>query len=93
MSCIQQGGIVLELREEIYAKLVERASPLFGKKPEDLSESLSFTSDLQAKSVHFSQITTFLEDAFNVEIPYMKFRRKQTIAEAVDYVLEICENG
>jgi acyl carrier protein len=80
----------MNLRDEIYQKLVERAAPLFGTKPENMTESLRFEEDLQAKSVHYSQITTFLEDIFDVEIPYMTFRRKATIGEAVDYVLKLC---
>lgn len=79
----------MNLRNEIYQKLVERAAPLFGIKPENMAESLRFEEDLQAKSVHYSQITTFLEDIFDVEIPYMTFRRKATIGEAVDYVLKL----
>ena len=81
----------MTLRENIYEKLVERAAPLFGKEVEDMNEDLKFVDDLDAKSVHYSQITTYLEDEFDVEIPYMKFRRKATIGEAVDYVLELCE--
>ncbi len=81
----------MALRENIYEKLVERAAPLFGKTPEEMSEDMKFVEDLDAKSVHYSQITTYLEDEFDVEIPYMKFRRKVTIGEAVDYVLELCE--
>lgn len=80
----------MNLRDEIYQKLVERAAPLFGIKPENMNEGLRFEEDLQAKSVHFSQITTYLEDVFDVEIPYMTFRRKATIGEAVDYVLKLC---
>lgn len=79
-------------KEEIFAKMTERAGPLFGKKPEELTEDMRF-DELGAKSVHYSQITTFLEDVFDVEIPYMSFRRKQTIGEAVDYVLQLVENG
>lgn len=82
----------METRQEVLAKLVERAAPLFGKKPEEMSEDLKFVDDLKAKSVHYSQITTYLEDEFDIEIPYMTFRRKQTIGEAVDYVTELIEN-
>lgn len=38
-----------------------------------------------------SQLVACLEDRFGIEIPYMKFRRKQTIADAVDYVMELME--
>lgn len=82
----------METRDEIYAKLVERAAPLFGKTPEELTEEKRFIEDLNAKSVHYSQITTYLEDAFDIEIPYMTFRRKATIKDAVDYVVDLVEN-
>ena len=82
----------MDLRKEIFTKLVGRAAPLFGKKPEEMGEDIRFTEDLNAKSVHYSQITTFLEDTFDVEIPFMTFRRKATIGDAVDYILELCEN-
>ncbi len=77
-------------RDEILQKLVERAAPLFGIKPENMTENMRFEEDLQAKSVHYSQITTYLEDIFDIEIPYMTFRRKATIGEAVDYVYKLC---
>ena len=79
----------MNLRNEIYQKLVERAAPLFGVKPEDMTEDKRFEEDFHAKSVHYSQITTFLEDIYDVEIPYMTFRRKATVGEAVDYVLAL----
>lgn len=79
----------MSLRDEIYQKLVERAAPLFGTKPENIAESMRFEEDFHAKSVHYSQITTFLEDIYDVEIPYMTFRRKATVGEAVDYVLSL----
>lgn len=81
----------MSVKQEVREKLVERAAPLFGKKPEEITDEMYFVEDLNAKSVHYSQITTYLEDAFDVEIPYMNFRRKKTIGEAVDYVFGIVE--
>lgn len=83
----------MESREDILEKLIERGASLFRKKPEEMTEDLDFVEDLNAKSVHYSQITTYLEDAFDIEIPYMAFRRKKTIGEAADYVLELLENN
>ena len=82
----------MELRDSIKQKLIERGAPLFGKKPEEITEEMAFVQDLRAKSVHYSQIITYLEDAFDVEIPYMEFRRKATVKEAIDYVLDLVEN-
>lgn len=81
----------MDQKEKVMEKLVERAAPLFGKTPEELTEETRFAEDLSAKSVHYSQITTYLEDEFDVEIPYMTFRRKKTLGEAAEYVAELCE--
>lgn len=80
----------MDLRDEIYRKFVERAAPLFKVRPEELTEDKRFNEDLKAKSTQISQITTYLEDAFDIEIPYMTFRRNATVGEAVDYVLKLC---
>ena len=80
----------MSIRQDIFEKLVGRAAPLFGKKPEELTETTRFAEDCNAKSTHYSQITTYLEDEFDTEIPYMSFRRQKTIGEAVDYVLTEC---
>ena len=80
----------MSIRQDIFEKLVGRAAPLFGMKPEELAETTRFAEDCKAKSTHFSQITTYLEDEFDTEIPYMSFRRQKTIGEAVDYVLTEC---
>jgi len=82
----------MDLRAQIKEKLIKRGAPLFGKKPEEITEEMKFVKDLNAKSVHYSQITTYLEDEFDVEIPFMTFRRKETIGEAIDYVLDLVES-
>lgn len=78
------------MREEILAKIIERAAPLFGMDSASLGEDTTFEA-CNAKSVHYSQITTYLEDEYDVEIPFMSFRRKKTLGEAADYVLELVE--
>lgn len=81
----------MELRDQVLKKLVERVCVLFGKPADELSESTNFATDLGAKSGNVSQMTTFLEDEFDVEIPFMEFRRKATIGEAADYVVELID--
>lgn len=77
------------MREQIQEKMMERLNVIFPNSK--ITEKTKFESDLNAKSIQYSQITTFLEDAFDVEIPYMKFRRKETVGEAIDFVLKLCE--
>lgn len=78
------------MKEEILAKIIERGAPLWGVDGASLNGDTTF-EEMNAKSVHYSQITTFLEDEYDVEIPFMNFRRKKTLGEAADYVLELVE--
>ena len=80
----------MSIRQEVFEKLAQRAAQLFGKKQEELTEDTRFVEDCSAKSVQYSQITTFLEDEFDIEIPYMEFRRQPTFGDAVRYVVEEC---
>ena len=76
----------MALRDEILEKIVERAAQIFKKMPEELSEETRFVDDLKAKSVNYVQIITILADTFDVDIPFMEFRRKKTFGEAATYV-------
>jgi acyl carrier protein len=78
-------------KQQVVEKIVERVCEIFGKQKSDVSEDTNFAEDLGAKSGNLTQITTFLEDEFDTEIPFMEFRRKATIGEAAEYVLSIIE--
>jgi len=78
----------LNLREEVIEKIKERLTIIFGDK--EYTESTVFDS-LGMKSVNYSQLTTALEDEFDIEVPYMDFKRRLTISEAADYIVELCE--
>lgn len=80
----------METRKQILEKLIERATTIFGNSADNYSEDTKF-EDLKMKSVNYSQMTTYLEDAFDVEIPYMEFKRKKTFGEAADYITELIE--
>jgi acyl carrier protein len=73
------------MQDKILAKIIERASGIWGVDPAKLSSETTF-AEMNAKSVHISQITTFLEDAFDIEVPYMNFKRCKTLGEAAQYV-------
>lgn len=82
----------MEQKERVIQKIIERACVLFSRKPEELDVNTRFLEDLGAKSGNVSQMTTFLEDEFDVEIAFMEFRRKKTIGEAAEYVTELCNS-
>jgi acyl carrier protein len=78
------------MKEKILAKIIERAAPIWGVSPDELNQQTAF-SDMNAKSTHYSQITTHLEDAFDIEVPFMQFRRCKTLGEAAEFVEELIE--
>jgi len=80
----------MELRDEILEKIIQRAAEVFKKVPGELSADTSFLDDLKAKSVNFVQIVAILEDAFDVQINFMEFRRKKTLGEAAEFVAQLC---
>ena len=47
--------------------------------------------DLGIKSVQVSQLTTYLEDELDIEVPFMKFRRCETFGAATDFVCELLD--
>ena len=81
----------MELRDQVVAKIKERASMLYGVSVDELTDDTRFIEDLGAKSGNVSQMTTFLEDEFDIEIPFMPFRRKPTIGEAADFVADLMD--
>ena len=81
----------MSIRDEAVQKIIERCSVLFDKAPEEITEQTRFIEDLGARSGNVSQMTNFLEDEFDVEISFMEFRRRPTVGEAADYVVELCE--
>lgn len=78
------------MKEEVLEKIIERSSKIWGVDIGELSGDTSFVS-MNAKSAHYSQLTTFLEDVFDVEVPYMNFKRCKTLGEAAQYVVELLE--
>ena len=81
----------MDQKKEIVQKIIARVSEIFGKQESELGESTRFVEDLGAKSGNLTQITTFLEDEFDIEIPFMEFRRKATVGEAAGYILSLIE--
>jgi acyl carrier protein len=80
----------MELRKEILKVMINRAADVMKKDSSELNESSSF-EELGFKSGNYVQVTTVLEDEFEVEIPYMDFKRRKTFGEAAAYVEELIE--
>jgi acyl carrier protein len=80
----------MALKDEILGKIIQRAAEVFKKDPSELSANTSFVEDLKAKSVNLVQIIAILEDAYDVQINFMEFRRKKTLGEAAEFVAQLC---
>ncbi len=78
------------MRERVLNKIIERASSIWNTEPSAMNEETVF-ADMNPKSAHYSQMTTFLEDEFDIEVPYMNFKRCRTFGEAADYIVDLLE--
>ena len=81
----------MDIREKALQVIIKRAAEVFSVDPATLNEGTSLEGDLKAKSANIVQITTVLEDEFDVEVPYMDFKRKKTFGEAAAYVEQLVE--
>ena len=78
----------MEERSNVYEMILERLTAMLG--PKDYNEDTKY-ADIGMKSGNYSSMITALEDEFDVEIPFMQFRRKATIGESVDFVCELLD--
>jgi acyl carrier protein len=79
----------MSIREEAVTALVKKAQELFMKDPSSLGPETRFEEDLGAKSVNYVQFSAVLEELYEVEVPYMEFKRKKTFGEAADYIVKL----
>lgn len=78
-------------KEEILEKIIERAAELYKTDASQYNAETRFIEDLKAKSVNYVQIIAVLEEEFDIQIPFMEFRRKKTFGEAAEYVTGLAE--
>jgi acyl carrier protein len=78
----------METRNEILDCIIQKLASILGCDAAGLNQNTAF-ADLNMKSVNYSQLTTALEDACDVEVPYMDFKRNATLGAAADYVLRL----
>ncbi len=80
------------LRENVSSTMYAAISTTMNKPVDELSDSTEIIADLGAKSVNFVRIISALEDEFELEIPFMEFRRTKSIGEAIDYIVQLYES-
>ncbi|MCL5734971.1 MAG: acyl carrier protein [Actinobacteria bacterium] len=79
------------IRDQVHAAIYQAISATMNRPAEELTDSTELIADLGAKSVNLVRIIGALEDEFDLEIPFMEFRRKKSIGEAIDYVVRLYE--
>lgn len=78
------------MSDEIFAKIAEKCAYLWGVDASTITADTTF-EEHNTKSVMISQITTYLEDEYDCEVPYMQFKRNKTVGEAAEFVAELIE--
>lgn len=79
----------MSFREEVIELLINTVVDLLGVDASKLGEHTRFVEDLNCGSSNIVQITVALEDEYDVEVPYMAFKRCKTFGEAADYMSEL----
>ena len=79
----------MTIREEALEVLYKVTAEIFTTDRAKLSPSTDFATDLGAKSVSIVQISAALENAFDVEVPYMELSRRKTIGDAADLIAKL----
>ena len=79
-------------RDEIRPALLKAISETMKTPVAELTDNTQIIADLGAKSVDFVRIIGALEDELDLEIPFMEFRRKKAIGEAIEYLVALCES-
>lgn len=81
----------MSTKEEVLEKIITRAAELFKTDAASYSADTRFVEDLKAKSVNYVQIIAVLEEEYDIQIPFMEFRRRKTFGEAAEYVVGLSE--
>ena len=76
----------MTIKEEAVEVLCKKASSLFGIDSTELGADTRFEEDLHCKSTNIVQFSAALEDAFEIEVPFMELKKKKTFGEAADWL-------
>lgn len=81
---------MVTFREEVIELLSNKVMSLRPDiDPAMLNANTRFTEDLGMKSSEIVKVTVALEDEYDVEVPFMAFKRCATFGAAADYMSEI----
>lgn len=73
-------------KEEIFNKIKDLIAENFDVDKDKITESISFTDDLDADSIDLVEFILQLEDEFGSEIPDEEAEKIKTVGDAVSYI-------
>ncbi|MAD44614.1 MAG: hypothetical protein CMI02_07110 [Oceanospirillaceae bacterium] len=76
----------MSIKDEIRQVLFSSVAKNMNVAEETLTDDTRLIKDLGAKSVDFVRILGDLEDEFDMSVPFMEFRRKETLGDCVAFV-------
>lgn len=78
----------MSIKDEVFELLSTKAVQIYRVDPATLSPQTRFEDDLHAKSVHIVQFSAVLEDEFELEVPYMEFKKKATFGDVAEWIAQ-----
>lgn len=77
----------MTIKEEAIQALCEKAHAIWGIDPSTLGENTTF-AELGCKSTNLVQLSAALEDALDIEVPYMTIAKMTTFGEIAEWMEE-----
>ncbi len=78
-------------RAEVLKKVVELVAAYLGVSPEAVTETASFTDDLQADSLDQVELVMAVEEDFDLLIDDVDAEKWKTVGDVVDYIVKAKE--
>lgn len=76
------------IKEEAVEVLRSKAHAIFGVDAAALDENTRFEEDLNCKSTNLVQFSAALEDAFDIEVPFMTIKKMKTFGDIAEWIEE-----
>ena len=80
-----------DLRERIAMVLYKAVAAAMNKPVEELDDGTELAKDLGAKSVNYVRIISTIEDEFELDVSFQEFRRRKSLGDIIDYLVELHE--
>lgn len=77
--------------EEIQQKLSAKIAELCGVEAASVTAETNLEQDLGMKSATLVVLIAYLEDEFDLDIDFMKFRRMKTVGQAAQFIADLCD--